>query len=319
MKPLIVVGGGIAGSSLAYFACKAGLETLLIDVGKHAASDVPSALINPVRGQNGHVVEGGLEGARFTFDLLDELAAKGFAVPHQKNGVLRPVPDEKTFLKWQKNLSESHPHQWLEQAPPEANLQEHWSKILQLPVGGWVDGQAFCAALREASGVSILRGWVDALAPDQVILQDQTVLQGTVVFCGGSFGASRLGFSGTHRRGSILLLQQSLSPLPISFGIYATPTRKGGALGSTFETPEDQCNPQGLPLKSLAWLLDKASHTFQDLAPGWVGTWTGVRYSAGTFPEGLLTLSGMGSKGFLLGPMLAHKLVHGTLIPLLNR
>ncbi|GEM49809.1 NAD(P)/FAD-dependent oxidoreductase [Deinococcus cellulosilyticus] len=319
MKPLIIVGGGIAGSALAYFATKEGLETVLVDAGKHAASDVPSALINAVRGQNGHVVEGGLEGARFTFALLDELSAAGFEVPHSRAGIYRPVPDEKTFLKWMKNLPENYPHEWLEQAPAEVHLQEHWYRVLYLPVGGWVDGQAFCAALRIASGARVIRQTAVSIVPDRVVLQDQTALEGTVVFCGGSYGASQAGFAGTHRRGSLLLLQDTLSPLPVSFGIYATPARKGGVLGSTFETPEDRCSPQGLPLKSLNWLLEKARLTFRTLEPNFSGVWTGVRYSGATLPEGLLTLTALGSKGFLLGPKLARDMVQQTLIPLLHQ
>ncbi|GGJ30556.1 NAD(P)/FAD-dependent oxidoreductase [Deinococcus roseus] len=319
MKPLIVVGGGIAGSSLAYFAARAGIQTILIDAGKHTASDVPSALINPVRGQNGHVVEGGLEGAQFTFALLDELQKQGFEVPHSRAGVYRPVPDEKTFLKWVKNLPEGYPHEWLDRAPLQTNLQDHWHKVLFLPVGGWVDGKAFCTALQEASKAQILRQTAVSIRPDGVVLQDQTFLQGTVVFCGGSHGATLAGFAGTHRRGSLLLLNDTLSPLPVSFGIYATPSRKGGVLGSTFETPSTECRPYGLPLSSLSWLMEKARLTFKTLQPDLSGVWTGVRYSGATLPEDLLTLTALGSKGFLLGPKLARDRVEQTLIPLLHQ
>lgn len=115
------------------------------------------------------------------------------------------------------------------------------------------------------------------------------------------------------------MLNDTLSPLPVSFGIYATPARKGGVLGSTFETPEDQCTPQGLPLKSLNWLLEKAHLTFRTLNPNFSGVWTGVRFSGATLPEGLLTLTALGSKGFLLGPLLARDMVKQTLIPLLHQ
>lgn len=319
MKPLIVIGGGIAGSALAYFAAQAGIETVLVDAGKHAASDVPSALINPVRGQNGHVVEGGLEGARFTFELLAKLETLGYSIPHARDGVYRPVPDEKTHLKWVKNLPPDYPHAWLDQAPEEVHLQSHWHKVLYLPVGGWVDGQAFCTALQEASKVQVVRQTAVSFTAHHVTLQDQTELAGTVVFCGGSYGATLAGFAGTHRRGSLLLLKETLAKQPVSFGIYATPARKGGVLGSTFETPETEFRPSGLPLKSLHWLMDKAHQTFSTLEPQFQGLWTGVRFSGATLPKGILSLTALGSKGFLLGPKLASDMVQNTLIPLLHQ
>jgi glycine/D-amino acid oxidase-like deaminating enzyme len=325
MSQLLILGGGIAGSSLAYLAARAGHRVTLVDAGREASSSVPSALINPVRGQGGQVVERGLKGMRFTWSVLEDLEKQGFAVPHARAGVLRPVPDLKTFEKWQSRIPEDLPHHWLEvsdlahydargQNLQGQNIKGHWFKVLEVSEGGWLDGNAFARSLREASGARVVKGIALEWTSQSVMLEDGTQLEAdAVVWCGGSWGAARAGLSNPHRRGSVLLLEQPLSEIPVSFGIYSAPSAKGGVLGATYETPTPLWTPAGLPLKSLEWLLNKAAHTFQTLEPEFRGLWTGSRLGGeilcGPRADGSFILSGLGSKGFLLGPLLARDLL----------
>ena len=279
MSDLLILGGGIAGSSLAYLAARAGHTVTLLDAGKESSSSVPSALINPVRGQGGQSVPRGLEGMDFTWALVDDLERMGFSVPHARTGVLRPVPDEKTFDKWQARIPAELPHRWLETSNVEGqNLQTHWFKVLEVMGGGWLDGAAFTRALRESSGARAVRGMATQWTATSATLEDSSTLTADqVVWCGGSWGAARAGLTAPHRRGSVLLLEHSLSPRPVSFGIYSAPSSKGGVLGATYETPTKTWTPAGLPLKSLEWLLTKAAHTFEQLEPEFRGLWTGSR------------------------------------------
>ncbi len=315
MSDLLILGGGIAGSSLAYLAARAGHSVTLLDAGRDASSSVPSALINPVRGQGGQTVERGLEGMDFTWNLVDELERAGFGVPHARAGVLRPVPDQKTFDKWQTRIPQELPHRWLETSDLDGqNLQSHWHKVLEVSGGGWLDGAAFTRALREASGAALVRGIVTHWTAQTATLEEGTLLQANhVVWCGGSWGAARAGIQASHRRGSVLLLEHSLSSLPVSFGIYSAPSARGGVLGATYETPTLEWTPAGLPLKSLEWLLSKAAHTFERLEPEFRSLWTGSRLGGdmlcGSRADGSFILSGLGSKGFLLGPLLARDLL----------
>ncbi|MBB6097711.1 glycine/D-amino acid oxidase-like deaminating enzyme [Deinobacterium chartae] len=315
MPDLIVIGGGIAGSSLSYLAARAGLRVTLIDAAQARASDVPSALLNPVRGQGGRVEARALEGLRYTWALLAALEEAGYPVPHGRSGVLRPVPDPATQAKWSARLPAGLPHRWREpQELSEVGLGPAWHAVLELPEGGWLDGAALCRALRAASGALTLRAQVARWDARTVTLAGGELLEARrVVFCGGSWGSSRAGLPGVHRRGSLLRLARPLSPVPVSFGAYAAPARAGGVLGATFEAPTDTYRDDPLPLHSLAWLLDKQAALFGHHGGELTGVWTASRLGGGLRfgpqTDGSYALSGLGSKGFLLGPLLASELL----------
>ncbi len=308
---LLIIGGGIAGASAAYFAARRGWAVTLLDAGQDRASDVPAALLNPVRGQSGQVEAPSLEGLRCTFALIAELAAAGHPVPHAQNGVLRPVPDEKTQRKWAAKLPADLPHRWRE---PDG-LAAGWHRVLEVPEGGWVSGAALVRALKAASGARLIRGRAARVWAGGAALEGgEPLTADRVLCCGGSFGAAALGSAGTHRAGSLLLLSKAPAQ-PLSFGAYLAPAQVGGVLGATFEAPAHShaaALASGLPLKSLDWLLGKGA-ALSDLGGVSVtGRWTGVRFSAlqcGPDEAGMWHLCGLGSKGFLLGPLLARGVV----------
>ncbi|WP_225429810.1 FAD-dependent oxidoreductase [Deinococcus detaillensis] len=318
---LLIIGGGIAGASAAYFAAQAGHRVTLLDAGAGRSSDVPAALLNPVRGQSGKVEPQALAGLRCTWALIAELQAAGQHIPHGQTGVLRPVPDEKTQRKWAAALPTELPHIW--RGP--AGLPPSWQSVLELPEGGWVSGAAFVGALKRASGARLMRGKAARIWASGAALESGEILEAErVIFCGGSLGAEFSHQNGgeqsshlegaTHRAGSLLLLSQAPQQ-PLSFGAYLSPAAVGGVLGATFEAPavsHAAALAGGLPFKSLDWLLQKGA-ALSDLGGVQVtGRWTGVRLSPlRSEPDaaGVYHLSGLGSKGFLLGPLLARELV----------
>lgn len=303
---IVVVGGGVAGASVAFFAAGKGHEVVVVDAGFGRASDVPSALVNPVRGQSGRVDEGALEGMRLTWSLLTEVQTRGFDVPHGRTGVRRPVPDERTRAKFEASLPSGLAHTW--RSPDEvAGLAPGWHAVLELPEGGWLDGPAFVSALLGASGARLVRGFASRIEHDHVVVGEATLAADVVVRCGGSVGSQ----GGTHRAGTMLLLDASPCAVPLSFGVYAAPDARGGVLGSTFEAPTTRYVEAPPPLSSLAWLTGKAGGLLSDLSARVTGTWSGTRFSntfAGRLPDGTWALTGLGSKGFLMGPLLARNL-----------
>ncbi|MFC6662339.1 hypothetical protein [Deinococcus multiflagellatus] len=124
-------------------------------------------------------------------------------------------------------------------------------------------------------------------------------------------GTHWAGEAATHRMGTLLTLDRAVTGQPVSFGAYLAPARTGGVLGATFEAPSPHWQPETLPLPSLGWLLGKGL-ALSDLRGTQVtGRWTGSRLSglkAGPQPDGTWRLGGLGSKGFLLGPLLAREL-----------
>ncbi|WP_237725107.1 FAD-dependent oxidoreductase [Deinococcus alpinitundrae] len=314
MKHLLIAGGGIAGASAAYFAARSGWAVTLLDAGEGRASDVPAALLNPVRGQSGKVEALSLAGLRFTFALIRELEAAGHAVPHAQSGVQRPVPDEKTRRKWVANLPAELPHRWHD----PAGLPPGWHSVLEIPEGGWVSGAALVRALVAASGARVMRGRVATVMASGAVLDGGEILcADRVLCCGGSFG----GEGGTHRAGSLLLLNKAPTQ-PVSFGAYLSPAIHGGVLGATFEAPAEshaEALALGLPLKSLDWLLCKGAALSGLSGVEVAGHWTGVRLSpldCGRDESGVWHLSGLGSKGFLLGPLLAQGVVEQLGLPI---
>ena len=319
-KSAVVIGAGIAGASVAYFLGKAGVQVTVIDAAQHTASHVPSALINPVRGQSGQVDGAALQGMHLTWALIRELQAQGHDIPHGQTGVLRPVPDDKTRAKFERNLPSELKHEWV---TPAAPLRGDWAHALWLPEAGWVDGQALCRALLAASGAEIVQGQAKSWSAQSVKVLHATshmphaaYSADAVYFCGGSVGSSWAGEKRTHRMGSMLLLDRAVSDIPLSFGAYLSPDARadglGGVLGGTFEAPAPTWQAPKMPLASLNWLLQKGEALADLRGVGVVGRWTGSRLSglqAGRDESGVWRLSGLSSKGFLLGPLLAERLV----------
>ncbi|KEF35541.1 oxidoreductase [Deinococcus sp. RL] len=308
---VLVVGGGVAGAAVAYFAARGGARVTIVDAGEHAASHVPSALLNPVRGQSGGVDERALEGLALTWALVRELEGAGWRVPHGQAGVLRPVPDERTRARFVRHLPPALPHRWLTPEAFPVPLAPGWPQALWLPEGGWLDGAALCTALLGASGAEVMRGRAVAWDAHSVTLEGGTVLRGdAVVWCGGAVGAGWAGEAGTHRAGTLLTLERPATPLPVSFGAYLAPGAGGtGVLGATFEAPTPTWHPPTLPAPSLRWLLDRGGALTDLRGVRVTGRWSGTRLSglvAGRQASGVWRLSGLGSKGFLLGPLLAR-------------
>lgn len=315
-----VIGGGVAGASVAYALGRAGARVTLIDSGQHAASRVPSALLNPVRGQSGKVDPQAVAGLRQTWAWVGELALAGEKVPCGRKGVLRPVPDGRTREKFVRHLPPPTdlPHVWLAPADAPAPLAPGWAHALWLPEGGWLDGAAFTAALRRASGARVVRARATGWAARGVTLEGgESLAADAVVWCGGAVGSGWAGEGGVYRAGSLLLLDRAPSPVPLSFGAYVAPAASGGVLGATFEAPTPTWAPPRLPLGSLAWLLGKGLALTPDLrGPQVTGRWSGTRLSGlrcGQGEDEVWRLAGLGSKGFLLGPLLAQALARELL------
>lgn len=316
MTQVLVIGGGIAGACTAYFAARAGAEVTLIDAGQARASGVPAALINPVRGQNGRVEPRAVAGMRQTWALLDALMEAGFELPHGRAGLYRPVPDAPTEQRWAANLPDDLSHAW-RSADQVPGLAPGWHCALFVPEGGWLDGGAFVRALISASGARVIRARARRWSQNRATLSTQQDVAADLVFwCGGSVGAGWAGLDAQHRGGSLLTLDRAPAPLPLSFGVYASPAAVGGVLGATFEAPSSTCAVDGPAPRSLAWLTERAGRLLADPAPAVTGMWSGSRLSGlrcGRGLDGVWTLAGLGSKGFLLGPLLARHLVGDAL------
>ncbi len=355
---LFVIGAGIAGCCVAYFARQAGFRVTIVDAGVHRASAVPTALINPVRGKQGYFVKGGDVAARATFALIDALIAQGHAIVHGK-GVWRPVPDAATYDKWCSTLPATYPHRWHLPAPAELALQGDWHAALYLPEAGWVDTASFLSALQSASAAAMVHGevasidmperWIDDAAINisnmaanaanpssknqlvQIQLRDGRQLSAQqLVWCGGAYGAhcllqesaGKLAKAARFQPGQIIKLAQAIAPQPVSYGLFAAPwlangqvTPLGNSIGPSTEYASDNF-ASAIASSSASTALHKLRERVIDLFShadaatlAATSSWQGVRLAQVTLPVTLPNLTGLGSKGYLLAPMLAKALV----------
>ena len=337
MHDVVIIGGGIAGAAAAYFAARSGRDVTLIDAGIHRASDLPLALINPLRGRLGRLVPRGISGARCTFALIDRLVADGHRVAHGR-GVWRPLigtaPERLDRTAWDALLPGDFRFDWHDRAPASLGLVDR-VPALWLADAGWVAPRELCAALISASGAHRISGEVVSISPPQadatrvVMLADHgRAVVRTLLWCGGAWGASRLvaacGVGSDSARadgppaykpGSLAITTHTPSDAPLTFGTYAAPFECGGVrrgvLGPTRESARREFSMTASDGDAVAQLVARAARIF--IKPIEVcDTWRGVRLdrvipSLSEALRGTERITALGSRGFLMAPLFASQ------------
>ena len=326
MTTVLVVGGGIAGWSAAWFAMRRGASVTLIDAGVDRASDLPVALVNPVRGRQGRVVARGIEGMKATFALVDGLVADGHSIVHGR-GVFRPLPPgSRDRATWAARLPDDLRWRWHDEAPPTLGLVDA-GPALELPEAGWIAPRGLLDALTTCGA---RRVHAEALRVDPTSVElagGERLTADRVVWCGGAWGASRLDRSPAHeelanddghyRPGSLVVAPGTLTAEALAFGLYAVPLdpRHGidadalTILGPTREAsrnayPEGEVMPEAIE----ALRVDIAAVL---RAPAAITPlWRGVRLSrlssrARAQLADLQTITTLGSRGYLMAPLFA--------------
>jgi glycine/D-amino acid oxidase-like deaminating enzyme len=305
---VLVIGGGIAGSAAAYFARQRGRSATVVDAGIDCASRVPTAMINPVRGYRGRSSASDANGALFTLGLIDELCSRGHAIKHGR-GVLRPIPDEATEHEWRGALSDAIAHRWLARDAVPAALAGEWRGALFLPDAGWVEPEGLLGALRSEAGAH----WVTASAVRidasrrSVVLEDGQALSARdLVWCGGAWGAARIGRSVRYRPGTVLVTRERITDDAVSYGLYAAPHGGASVVGPTTEAMFARYPDESDAAAPIAALIERVAATYS--RPVEIASqWRGVRLEAAQLPEGLQTLTLFGSRGYLLAPLAAAR------------
>jgi len=309
---VMIIGSGIAGASAAYFAARRGARITVIDSGEGMASAVPTALINPVRGQNGKVIAGGARAARFTFSLIDALIADGFDVPHGR-GLWRPVPDATTRQQWQNALAHENdlPHSW-HPVPPDLNLVGEWHSALYLPESGWVETLPLLAALLKSSAATRVTGHVkdhpvrreSSIAV--TLIDGREISAARALWCGGALGAAQnhLGRA-TYRAGSVLAVDAPVTTEAMSFGLYSAPYQHGGVIGPTSE-PRTATYTEADNPRAVERLIERATSMW-GTALTLKSEFRGVRLEEPPAEPHCEALTGFGGRGYLMAPIAASR------------
>ncbi len=313
---VLIVGGGIAGWSAAWFASRRGRDVTLVDEGVHRASDVPVALVNPLRGRVGRLVARGVDGMHATFALVDALRRDGHAIAGAR-GLYRPLigryDEFATEAYWRATIGAALDFDWHDRAPTALGLVECVPSLF-LRDAGWVESAGLLGALVAGSRATRIDGRAVLDGIDRVVLADGSAIRARrVLWCGGAWGCALLDDAiandARYEPGSLATCVATPTREPLSFGLYAVPRDDGMLVGPTREPPCKTWPTHAVPDDAVRHLEDRVARTFGTkiaLRPAWRGVRLAHPSSrAAQALAGVPTITALGSRGYLMAPLLA--------------
>lgn len=321
--PVVIVGGGIAGTSLAYALARRRQPAVLLErgrIGRQGASSGPAALVNPHRGRSARAHPDDLAGMAAFWRVAAQLRAMGLEPGAERSGVLRVAPSTSRARAWRRLAS----GRWLEpDEVPAPFVAPHGALLAD--EGGWVRPRVLLAALAQAAaslgtevreGVRALRVRTAAGGAD-VHTSAGRVRASQVVLCVGADPAPELATqlpAVTAVAGEVVTVTAAgafAAPLPaLGGGVYAAFDGERAFVGGTHRDPET-ADPEA-PKR----LLDRLDRTVPGVGAAPVtGLWSGVR-AHGATPRPLVAelgpeitfLGALSGRGFLCSAALAETL-----------
>ncbi len=326
MRPVVVVGAGLAGACAALELARS-RSVVVLDAHRPAsgASGAAAGLVNPFAGRRGARAWRAGE-ARAALDVV----ADAVGVPVESSGVLRPAanpkqaadfvrsaeawPDEATFV------SESH-GRW---PSVEAPLGALW-----IPGGGHVDVARLVRGILAAAeylgavvrtGVR-LTGWTEQAGVVDALTDSGVIPSEALVLCPGADVAALPGLShlawGRVKGQTVTLEARLPDRLPaVAGGVYIVPGASGVVVGATFEHQFETLEPDP---QTSAMLRERAARLIPALADAAIlSARAGIRLTvpASVSPDRVPRLeavsarvwlfAGLGSRGLLTAPLLAR-------------
>ena len=293
MSEVVVVGGGLIGSLIAYRLRQAGLEVTLLEAGQAGQATRASAgMLAPyAEGLQGEPLAWAQESLAEYPGLVRELQAQtGLEVPLELSGVWRSAHP----LRGWRDLDGLEPHP-----------------------GGYLDPVRLLAAVQRAFvslGGRLVQDEAQRLEPGWVHTPTRRLAARQIVIAAGAW-SSRFGLPVRPLKGEALRLGGPPPPGPVFVGEgYALP-RGGqvylGATGREGWTP-------GVEAEGLRWLHRYRDAHFPHLrgAPVLQSLW-GYRpagaLTVGRLEPGILAATGHGRNGILLAPATARRIVEMVL------
>ena len=327
---VLIVGGGVAGCTLAYTLSTYPLRITLVEAGRlgQGASGVPVALLNPYRGRTARASELDQAGLEATRALATELAKAGLESGIHFPGVLRIASSAKQARKWQKltgvlpgaAASQSAAEtRWLDPADVPAPYHAPFGSLM-VGKGGWLEPETFLKALMTAAsgrGVRLLEACqvtkIEDAESGKIIHTSAGVLEADkVVLCVGATETAGLPLPQLERlAGDIIGLSSDVPlPYPIAGAIYGARNGAQVFMGGNHR-PAGTADPDAATLlqKSSGWFVKPLRDA--DLA----SIWTGVRAKkednqplVQELRPGLWFFGALAGRGFLCSAFLAKQL-----------
>ena len=341
---VLILGGGVAGLTLARTLAHDGLDVALLEAGdapaaadtwtSPGASGLPRALLNPWRGRKGDAHPDDLAGLAATWALADALASEGGDPGAVRSGVLRVPTSDRQARAWRDRTAASGPLAWLDGRDVGPPLHAPFGALL-VADGGWIDPPRWLGALAASArrhGATLHAGVrVDRLAPSadggwtaRAAGHDVATGRRVVVAVGADArpdvgGAGDVWPAWTRTRGDEVHLRPGAGdavpfPRPLAGGIYAAPDHAdgtGGAWVGGGHRPPDVDDPDAPAnlRRAVAWSVPALG------AARVASTWTGVRAKReGARPDvrevapGVWSFGAFAGRGFLVAALEARRL-----------
>ena len=348
--PVVIVGGGIAGSALLYELSRRGVEALLVERAERpaGASAVTAAIINPYRGRTARARQLDLAGMQAYWRLAGQLREAGHDPGGDDGGVLRIASNARQASSWQRLVGEAPSEEsleWLEAPRFPAPYHAPFGGI-RVMRGGRVEPAKLLAALVEAAleagGSAVFgsefREWRrgnDGVLSISIGAGDETEVAANprpanvvrareLVLCLGAYDpqACRLprlepatGLAITLASKNASPVGDQLPPLAGAIGLIPHGDRvhiTGGALRTTAPRAADLAEAAENLHSAGSWYLPGI--TSATIEAVWHGT--RVRRRTGTpvvrrLAPGVTLFGALAGRGFLAGPHLAERLASG--------
>ena len=312
----LIVGAGVAGSSLAYELAKKSSKVTVLDKGvftNSGASSVPLALANPHRGRSARANPSDRECIENFWLTVKEIEAQNIKTGVYAPGVLRIASNAKQMKNWHK-VSKAKA---LSSEEIKAPYHAPWGGIL-VEQGAYMEPRVYLKSLLKAAKTVKLIENTEVLAVQRidkiniVITENAEFKAKMVIFCTGPESQERFNLPKTEPvAGELIALNSDLKmPYPIAGAVYGMSINGQIQIGGNHRHDGRQDPDADKKLrKSFSWFI-KELHDAQI-----ADVWTGVRAKAADNKPFFKDLSdnqyffgGLGGRGFLCASKLAKHL-----------
>jgi tRNA 5-methylaminomethyl-2-thiouridine biosynthesis bifunctional protein len=319
-KRVVILGAGIAGAALARAFRALGLSPRVFDAGTPTASDNPAALVTP-RLDAGLGPPAGLFAQAFARARAlygaqaDVVMASGIlqlAVGAKDEGRFAAIARSDLFEPGEMSVIDS----------PESSrrLGEPAPPALAMETGLVIEPAPLLSTwLGEVSRVAVSRLQYDGGLWRLLGEDGQAIAEAEIacVACGMASAGLVSGLTLRAVRGQASFAPGARAPAAALFGGYVAPVPGGVMFGATHDRDDDSLEPRlNDHQRNLAAVAEALPKLAARLGPGPFAAHVGVRATTVDYlpvagaapgvPAGLFVLTGLGSRGFTLAPLLAE-------------